>query len=98
MLESYRVSQIIKTAASLNWQYKIAIRKKYATSPTVEDQVDLQTEQPFILDEGDLLTGCEASSIMVANAKKRYEQALAVQLTLCNGTPPPPGPTFWSQT
>lgn len=98
MLESYRVSQILQTSASSSWKYKIAIRKKYATSQTVEDQVDLQTEQPFILDETDLLTGCEAAVIMVANAKKRYDQALAMQSTLCGGSLSPPGPTFWSQS
>jgi hypothetical protein len=96
VLESYRVSQILQTSASSYWQYKIAIRKKYATSQTVEDVVDLQTEQPFILDEGDLLTGCEAAAIMVANAQKRLTQAQAQQLALCHGAPPPPGPTFWS--
>ncbi|MDP1712585.1 MAG: hypothetical protein Q8K86_09020 [Candidatus Nanopelagicaceae bacterium] len=83
-MEPYFISQVMTRGAG--WQYMVSIRKKPNQSPTVGDVVDLRYQQPFVIDESDLVDPCDASTLVVNVLRSRLVRAEAVHDSLCEGS------------
>jgi len=68
------------------WQYKIAVSQKPPAEQMVGDTIDLKTEQPFVLDETELIDACEAATMVEANLQKRLTSAQRLRQSICGGT------------
>lgn len=86
-LEAYKVIRIFQTRND-QYTYAIDINKRPPSAQTLGDHIDLKGVRTLYFTEDELLTFCEAETLVVQNLERRLREERARLAARC---PTPPG-------
>lgn len=83
-LESYKVSGI-QFLGTRNWVYQFIIDQRPPAEATVGDRVDLKEGRELYFSEAELLTACEAMSIVIDTLERTIKKFSIIRDSKCDG-------------